>query len=206
MKIYFAECQKKTLGKEVFAECLPGDNRQRFLNIKTVFVECLSVGTRQRRLCRVPDCRHSTKYIFKLKKSLSSARSRALGKDDELNNSVHMLRPFLFLHRRRLPRLSPAVVAHATPCHPGHHRRLPCRRRPRHDALPLATTVVSPAAPPTSPPPRAPSPRVLPSEARPQPPPLPMLVPKTRYFLQCLYFASFYLYNACILLVFTCTK
>jgi hypothetical protein len=154
------------------------------------------VGTRQRRICRVLDCRHSTNYIFKLKKSLSSARSRALSKDDELNNTAHMLRPFLFLHRRRRPRLSPAVVAHATPCHPGHHRRLPCRRRPRHVAPPLATTAFSSA---TSPAAACPA---LRSPAR----PLPMLDPKTRYFLQCLYFASFYLYNACILLVFTCTK
>jgi hypothetical protein len=29
MKIYFAECQGKKLGKTFFVECLPGDTRQR---------------------------------------------------------------------------------------------------------------------------------------------------------------------------------
>jgi hypothetical protein len=53
--------------------------------LKQTFVECLSGGTRQRPLCRVPGTGHSAKNILKLKKSLPSARSWALGKEVELN-------------------------------------------------------------------------------------------------------------------------
>jgi hypothetical protein len=99
IKIYFAECPCMTLGKSFFAECQTWDTRQSFLKILNhslpsacqwtlninVFAECLSVGTRQRSLCRMPDPGHSTKCIFKFKKSLPSARLRVLGKDDKLN-------------------------------------------------------------------------------------------------------------------------
>jgi hypothetical protein len=34
-KIYSAECQRKTVGKECFVECVPGDTRQ-----ISQFVEC----------------------------------------------------------------------------------------------------------------------------------------------------------------------
>ena len=62
IKICFAECQKKTLGKQGFAECQPRDTRHRFSeNPKS-------------RLCRVPVRRHSANT------SLSSARSGTLGK------------------------------------------------------------------------------------------------------------------------------
>jgi hypothetical protein len=44
IKIYFAECLKKTLGKDNFAECL-----KKTLG-KDSFAECQIVGTRQRRL------------------------------------------------------------------------------------------------------------------------------------------------------------
>jgi hypothetical protein len=68
IKMYFVECPRMALGKARFAECQAWDTRYRvFKNIKTIFAECLSAGTRQRTLCRVPDRRHSTKYIFKLK-------------------------------------------------------------------------------------------------------------------------------------------
>jgi hypothetical protein len=48
--------------------------------INIYFAECLSAGTRQRVLCRVSAIWHSAKNIFKLKKSLPSARDLALGK------------------------------------------------------------------------------------------------------------------------------
>jgi hypothetical protein len=47
---------------------------------KVAFAECPLGDTRQRLLCRVPPIWHSAKRILKLKKSLPSARSRALGK------------------------------------------------------------------------------------------------------------------------------
>jgi hypothetical protein len=47
IKTYFAECQRKTLDKTLYADCLQGDARQRILKkIKTIFVEFLSVDTR----------------------------------------------------------------------------------------------------------------------------------------------------------------
>jgi hypothetical protein len=70
--------------------------------LNTVFVECLSVDTRQRCLCRVSDPGHSANSIFKLKKSLSSARDLALGKAGEYYTRRLPLRSFYLKHRRPL--------------------------------------------------------------------------------------------------------
>jgi hypothetical protein len=64
-------------------------------SVQHIFAECSTASTRQRRLCRVPQIQHSAKatlpsardpaldkvYFLIFKKSLPSARSRALGKE-----------------------------------------------------------------------------------------------------------------------------
>jgi hypothetical protein len=103
------------------------------------------VGTRQRILCRVPDPGHSAKSIFKLKKSLPSDRSRALGKVDELNIPAR-LRPIHFIHRRRSPRAPPPPPGPAMRTTITRHRHLPgptaAPTRPAPDAPPPAPTLV----------------------------------------------------------------
>jgi hypothetical protein len=117
-KIYFAECPRLALDKPLFTKCQTGGTRQSFFKtLKPFFAECLSLGTRQRCLCRVLDPEHSAKYIFKLKKSLPSARSRTLDKDVILITRP-ALRPFVFLPARHR-------LLHAPP----HLPPLPPRRR-----------------------------------------------------------------------------
>jgi hypothetical protein len=76
------------------------------------------IDTRQRILCRVPPIWHSAKFILKIKKTLPSARSRALGKEGEYTSPA----PFFLLlsllslsrlcrARRRLPALPPPLRA-----------------------------------------------------------------------------------------------
>jgi hypothetical protein len=106
-----------------------GEKKKR---MKIYFAECLTDDTRQ--------------WFFKiLKQSLPSARSRALGKDNELNNTTPVLGPFFYnvvaflaLPRRRRPRRAAL--------------RCPCQR---HAAPPPTTTVISHATPLPSPLPRA---------------------------------------------------
>jgi hypothetical protein len=78
--------------KKVICRVSTNDTRQRMVcrvpavqhsakDCKRFFAECHPVGTRQRTLCRVPAIWLSAKNILIfLKKSLPSARSRALGK------------------------------------------------------------------------------------------------------------------------------
>jgi hypothetical protein len=87
-------------------------------NCKIIFAECRSGDTRQRLLCRVSPICHSAKRILKIKKSLSSARSRALGKA-RVHSKLSVLSFLLSSHspRRRARRASPtrpiAACAHA---------------------------------------------------------------------------------------------
>jgi hypothetical protein len=62
-----------------------------FKTLNTFFTESLAVDTRQRCLCRVSDPGHSTKCIFKLKKSLPSARDLAHGKEGKYYNQTTFL-------------------------------------------------------------------------------------------------------------------
>jgi hypothetical protein len=72
IQMYFAECPGVALGKAVE------------INLCR---EPLG-GTRQRRrLCRVPPIWHSANHILKIKKSLPSAASRALGKEHQLSQT-----------------------------------------------------------------------------------------------------------------------
>jgi hypothetical protein len=73
----FAECQKKTLGKETLCRVSKKDTRQRnslpSVKNKTLgkellrrvfsFTEGFLRGTRQRALCRVPEIKHSAKNM-----------------------------------------------------------------------------------------------------------------------------------------------
>jgi hypothetical protein len=53
-----------------------------FFNLKIYFVECPVPGTRQRRLCRVPTDKHTTKSVFRVfENPLPSAPRLTLGKD-----------------------------------------------------------------------------------------------------------------------------
>jgi hypothetical protein len=113
--MYFAECPGVALGKAVE------------INLCR---EPLG-GTRQRRrLCRVPPIWHSANHILKIKKSLPSAASRALGKEHQLSQtdgfsffslsltltrSRH--RPRARARPRRRPRAAPGP-AHARPRSP----------------------------------------------------------------------------------------
>jgi hypothetical protein len=120
--------QAWTLGKECFAECLSCDTRQRFFkNPKSS-------------LCRVPPDRHSTKkplpsarskelgkvYLLILKKSLSSARSWALGKDVNYTDRQPLLLPSPFTLTFTPAAVRPRTVAHAL----AHAPSSPTRRRP----------------------------------------------------------------------------
>jgi hypothetical protein len=94
---------------------------------KDIFVECLSGGSRQRHLCRVPDRGHSAKYCFKLKKSLPSAKSRALGKECYINRPCDSLLLLSFSHSHRTLSVSPPsdAASVAVPCHLRRHRPAP---------------------------------------------------------------------------------
>jgi hypothetical protein len=105
--------------------CRVPDGRHSAQTLRTRFAECLSVDTRQRGLCRVPNPGHSAKCIFYLKKkSLSSARDLALGKDCFVGSKPSTAA--LFPLTLSISPLSPAA-----------------RRSPPHRA-----DVVSPRAPP----------------------------------------------------------
>jgi hypothetical protein len=124
----------------------------------------VSRGTRQRHLCQLLDRRHSTKYIFKLKKSLPNARSRALDKEglckpDRPLSSSFLTHTHTHTHHRRTgvlppppavarrhPAPSPATTRPAAAPTPGPSDPRRRQRRPEP-----ATTARSPApAPPTS--------------------------------------------------------
>jgi hypothetical protein len=119
--------------------------------LSLVFTECLSVGTRQILLCRMPDQGHSAKYIFLiLKKSLPSARSRALDKDVKnialpapfFSFSFHShidARRAVFPERRHRR----AVFPHA----PGRHRRRHRRSAPTPPSPSTATATTTPPSP-----------------------------------------------------------
>jgi hypothetical protein len=140
-------------------------------NCKIIFAECRLGNTRQSSLCRVPPIWHSAKRILKLKKSLSSARSRALGK--ALIHSAG--KDFIFLtlslvvampspHRRRAAVPTPSLL----------RRRAAPRRRsstqaqaraassqPRPSRAPRRAPVAPPPCPrraPATPSPAVPSP------------------------------------------------
>jgi hypothetical protein len=92
---------------------------------------------RQRILCRVPPIWHSAKFILKIKKTLPSARSRALGKEGEYTSPA----PFFLL----LSLLSLSRLCHA-------RRRLPAAiaapRRSRLAARRASSTPRPPAPAP----------------------------------------------------------
>ena len=70
--MYFAECPRKTLGKDFFAECPPGWHSAKMC--KVIFAECQMVDTRQRILYRVPPIWHSAKFILKIKKNFAECQ------------------------------------------------------------------------------------------------------------------------------------
>jgi hypothetical protein len=76
IKMYFAECQEMTLGKAAFAECQLVDTRQRIIK---VYLRSAAQET----LPSVSDLALDKEYFKILKKSLPSARSRALGKEEK---------------------------------------------------------------------------------------------------------------------------
>jgi hypothetical protein len=171
--MYFAECQMVTLGKICFAEGLPG--RHSAKKCEVIFAECPLADTRQRILCRVSPIWHSAKLILKIKKkSLPSARSRALGKEGKIYFRpapffffLSSLSLFLSAVRRRakLPscRAASPPPAHAPPhrltaamptrrAHaPPHRRAASPPRRPR-----AAVRQPSARSPPSAPPPSSP--------------------------------------------------
>jgi hypothetical protein len=121
------------------------------------------VGTRQRSLCRVSDLGHSAKCIFKFKKKyLTSAKSRALGKEDELNIPARP-RPIHFIHRRH----TPPPLSLRPPLQPG-----PATCTTAAGTAPPRATTTRPAQPP---PPH--DPRPAHHRQRPRPRPQPRLPP-----------------------------
>jgi tRNA splicing ligase len=72
IKMYFAECPQMTLGKACFAECQLGDTRQRIVKDSLSSVIQLALGK---------GLALDKEYFNIFKKSLPSARSRALGKE-----------------------------------------------------------------------------------------------------------------------------
>jgi hypothetical protein len=150
--MYFAECQMVTLGKICFAECRPG--RHSAKKCKLIFAKCPLADTWQKILYRVSPIGHSAKLIFK-KKSLPSARSRALDKEGKYTSRPASYFFFLSSHslclsavrrralrRRRLAELARARprppnaagspcprAASPPPAHAPPHRRPPARRR-----------------------------------------------------------------------------
>jgi hypothetical protein len=112
----------------------------------------------------MPQIWHSTKYIFKLKKSLLSARSQALDKHDELiitgrprahsfNKKPHPRSRSRRLWRSRpCPPLAPAITAAqlttvAFPC-----ATAPSPRQPPPAPVPGPGSAIAAPAPPTPPP------------------------------------------------------
>jgi hypothetical protein len=165
IKICFAECQHKTLGKEVFVECQPFDTRHRFSeNPKS-------------RLCRVPVRRHSANTslssarfgaldkinILIFKKSLSSAASRALGKEVELNRSTAS--PSSLSHSRSLSLTPPHRARRRPRARPRHRTRARPHRRTRARPQPCARARRRPSSRPR---PRARAHRRRPCPATPE--------------------------------------
>jgi hypothetical protein len=110
-------------------------------NSKRVFAECRPGDTRQRLLCQVPAIWRSAKHILKLKKkSLPSARSRALGKV-RVNTAGNLLSLSLSHSPRRRCRKHAAAPP---PC--------PRRRSPRPCPLPARAAPSPPPPPKPSPP------------------------------------------------------
>jgi hypothetical protein len=132
-KVGFAECPRVALGKEVES---------------SLCREPLD-GTRQRRrLCRVPPIWHSANHNLKIKKSLPSAASRALGKEHKLSQSdgfsFFSLSLTLTHCTRSRPRPpSPPTPRPGPPSPPATRRPRPCARSPRARAPP--TTADDPA-------------------------------------------------------------
>jgi hypothetical protein len=134
------------------------------------------VGTRQRHLCRVSVSGHSTKtplpsvcqwalskaYFKIFKKSLPSARSRALGKEVNVNRA-----PVLLLSHSHTHSPLPRAAAAASPLH---HRAPPSTLRATAAARARARPRLCPRPschPRTPPPPSAPTPpEAPPSPAR----------------------------------------
>jgi hypothetical protein len=137
--------QAWTLGKGVFAECHPCDTRQSISkNPKSI-------------LCRVVYQWALGKDYFKIfKKTLPSARSRALGKEVNVNRA-----PVLLLsHSHTHPPLPRAAAS------PRHHRAPPPTLRATAAARARARPRLRPHTPPP-PPPSAPTPpEAPPSPAR----------------------------------------
>jgi hypothetical protein len=155
IKIYFAECIEKTLGKVCFAECHPG--RHSAKKCKLIFAECHLADTRQRSLCRVSPIWHSAKLILKIKKNLCRVLDRGHSAKKEnilrarllsssfspLTLSVSAQCAAAALNRRR--RL--AELARARPRLP-RAAGSPCdreRRSPRRPTAVLSYATVSPA-------------------------------------------------------------
>jgi hypothetical protein len=138
--MYIAECPKMTLGKESLCRVSTGWHSAKYSEI--IFAECRPGDTRQRGLCRVPDRGHLAKSILKLKKSLPSARSWALGKE-----RVHSVCGNSFLSYS-LTVSYLATAASTPPCR--RHAHAPPRPCPRPSPRPRRGVNASPTRRPPS--------------------------------------------------------
>jgi hypothetical protein len=161
IQMYFVECQLVDTRQSRLYRVSVG--RHSAKNCKISFAECRPGDTRQRLLCRVSPIWHSTKRILKIKKSLPSARSRALGKAC-VNNAGNLLSlslsHSLSLCAAALPRPRPCP----RPCSARAHALVasPQPRPSRAPAVPVPY-VVPPPCPcrvPAVPPPPRPRPAV----------------------------------------------
>jgi hypothetical protein len=144
IQMYFAECQLVDTRQSRLCRVSAGWHSTK--NSERIFVECRLRDTRQRLLCRVPAIWHSANRILKLKKSLPSARSRALDKARVHTNCQCFLSHSLTLLTRRRdlalapapPCPSPTVPAvpltHARSARCARARRAPHPPRPRRRA------------------------------------------------------------------------
>jgi hypothetical protein len=134
--------------------CRVSPGRHLVKNCKIIFAECRPGDTWQRLLCRVPLIWHSAKRILKLKKSLSSARSRALGKALEHNNCQsflsHSLNLFSCAAALHAAASSPLRPRPPRPCpRPWPRPRPPPRHLPPRPRLTHRRDLASPVAVPS---------------------------------------------------------
>jgi hypothetical protein len=102
IQMYFAECQLVDTRQSMLCRVPVGWHSAK--KCKLIFAECHLGDTRQRLLCRVSSIWHSAKRNLKIKKSLPSARSRALGKARVYSNCQAFLSHPITLFSLSTPR------------------------------------------------------------------------------------------------------